>query len=1031
MKPWSVSWLVAGSLLSLALAAAANEPSVPAPVELLGADLAPGLAERGSFPTQLTGFGDRVLFRARDPRHGEELWSSDGTEAGTHRVLDSCPGPCSGAVGQPAVIGERFFFVALEGGRLSLWVGERGSSGSTGSAGGRETVRRVALFDSFAQATVQQLTPLGDRAVFAGSDAEHGVEPWISDGTPGGTRRLADLCTEPGCSSFPSELVAVGGSVYFSARDPEHGEELFVTDGTSAGTRLAADICPGACDSLAVNLFPWRGRVWFAAFRPAEGLELWSAAPGEGARREGDLEPGAESSFPSDFFVWRDRLYFRALSGSGGTWYRIDHPGAPPVVAAELQGLQDFLFGFTVVGEALHFLSVGDEGADLWVLDGAGDGSGSVPRHLAALAGGARPLGSVGGTVLYAELAPGEATLWRTDGTVAGTVAIRGFDSLLSLPGAVAGGRLLFGADGDDTGVELWRVGAAGAPVRVANLAHDEASSSPFALTPLGDGVAFLAGDDLRGEGSPLEGALWRAAEAQDGLGVERLSDQDDFSELVPFSESVAAVRYGELWRFAADGARALLYDGQHPEDLAAAGATLFFSTYGQGQEVWASDGTPDGTRLVVDADPTWSDECPILCPGQETYPRQLTALGSRAVFVAYAGDPVQERLWVSDGSAIGGSGSGTHPIDDDGAFEGEPTIRFDRLTAVGETLFFIAWRRAEWPGETHRTVWRWRPDGGAPEPVADLAPVPGTASLPLLAAVGDRLVFVQPAANEPPSAPGGDHDEIWAVGEAGPAVRIGPVDGPPSFVREIGALGSRALLSVLSRDRGDEPWVVDGGTITPLGDLAPGSLSARPSGFVTVGACSLFSASGQGLGDELWITDGAPAGTRPVLDLAPGEAASGPSWITVAGGLVYFSADDGAHGRELFAVPTAAVNDLCDGVPPGPWLEAPGLPGFRVKARFEAQGGAVVEGALAAGCLPETLCVSGALPDRIELFVRVVGPKPNGKLWPTLVRFSTSAIEVWIEQASTGTVRHYRLEGAAPGDDSLDGLFDRTGFDP
>jgi hypothetical protein len=81
--------------------------------------------------------------------------------------------------------------------------------------------------------------------------------------------------------------------------------------------------------------------------------------------------------------------------------------------------------------------------------------------------------------------------------------------------------------------------------------------------------------------------------------------------------------------------------------------------------------------------------------------------------------------------------------------------------------------------------------------------------------------------------------------------------------------------------------------------------------------------------------------------------------------------------------------------------------------------------------CIDETVCVSGAVAGRSEIFLRVVGPKPNGRLWPTLVRFTTSTVEVWIEQVSTGEMRYYRLEGASPGDDDLTGLFDRQGFLP
>ncbi len=73
----------------------------------------------------------------------------------------------------------------------------------------------------------------------------------------------------------------------------------------------------------------------------------------------------------------------------------------------------------------------------------------------------------------------------------------------------------------------------------------------------------------------------------------------------------------------------------------------------------------------------------------------------------------------------------------------------------------------------------------------------------------------------------------------------------------------------------------------------------------------------------------------------------------------------------------------------------------------------------------------SGALPGRSEVFARVVGPKPNGFLWPTLVKFSTSQVEVWVRQTATGEVRRYLLEGARPGFDELPGLFDRQGFTP
>lgn len=115
---------------------------------------------------------------------------------------------------------------------------------------------------------------------------------------------------------------------------------------------------------------------------------------------------------------------------------------------------------------------------------------------------------------------------------------------------------------------------------------------------------------------------------------------------------------------------------------------------------------------------------------------------------------------------------------------------------------------------------------------------------------------------------------------------------------------------------------------------------------------------------------------------------------------------------------------------PPGPELASSELPGYSFKVRFSAGGGAL-QGALEDRCIPETACLSGAIPGRSEVFLRVVGPKPNGRMWPTLVKFSTSTVEVWLRQHSTGLLRYYRLEGARPGFDELPGLFDRVGFEP
>jgi hypothetical protein len=63
--------------------------------------------------------------------------------------------------------------------------------------------------------------------------------------------------------------------------------------------------------------------------------------------------------------------------------------------------------------------------------------------------------------------------------------------------------------------------------------------------------------------------------------------------------------------------------------------------------------------------------------------------------------------------------------------------------------------------------------------------------------------------------------------------------------------------------------------------------------------------------------------------------------------------------------------------------------------------------------CVPETICYSGALPGRSEVFVRMTGPR-QGHFVPSLVKFNTTKVQIWIQQESTGKVNYYELAEAS-----------------
>lgn len=129
---------------------------------------------------------------------------------------------------------------------------------------------------------------------------------------------------------------------------------------------------------------------------------------------------------------------------------------------------------------------------------------------------------------------------------------------------------------------------------------------------------------------------------------------------------------------------------------------------------------------------------------------------------------------------------------------------------------------------------------------------------------------------------------------------------------------------------------------------------------------------------------------------------------------------------------------ECSDSIPPPPpppppsdgFFSDPSYPDFRFRVSIGPVGD-TRPGNREPSCQPETVCVSGALLGRSEIFIRILGPRPNGFLWPTLVRFTPSRVEVDILQASTGQVNTYTLPAVPPGVDELSGLQDRTGFLP
>jgi ELWxxDGT repeat protein len=161
------------------------------PQPILLKDINPGIAS--SVPYGFLYLNGRTVFIATNVEHGSELWSTDGTPEGTGLFKEINPLSADG-------IG---FATSLES----------------------QGVMNGVLY-------------------FTGTDPQHGDELWRTNGTPEGTWMVKDI--RPGTNgSNPGNFINANGTIFFMADDGVHGWELWKTDGSGSGTVFVKDVISG------------------------------------------------------------------------------------------------------------------------------------------------------------------------------------------------------------------------------------------------------------------------------------------------------------------------------------------------------------------------------------------------------------------------------------------------------------------------------------------------------------------------------------------------------------------------------------------------------------------------------------------------------------------------------------------------------------------------------------------------------------------------------------------------------------------
>ena len=818
--------------------------------------------------------GGRMFFTFCDDKNACELWFSDGSAAGTRLVAH---------LQHADDIQE--FLVAGSGLFASIGViGVNGRCELLHSDGSSDGTWRVAFppppgercYDG-----VRHLVPAGNGVFFTGCSETTGCEPWHSDGSVAGTIRLADIDPGPG-DGLPEpdddspEFVVVDGVFYFLAYAPNTGMELWRSDGSPSGTYLVKDINPGPADGFILRydffssyraVFTVVGHsLYFVASDGIHGFELWRTdGTPDGTDMVADAIPGSAGVF--DFFASPcdcDANPTNRLAVSNALWFvtcKWDEEGEP------------------------------EDTWQLWRSDGTATGTAQMADGIDA-----RFLVAVGDAALFAFYDEPNQTsaLGRADSAHADTVAALpgGPESWSSFPDGI-----IFTSRSADIGSEpWWSDGTPAGTYLLRDIGGQDASASPSNLIAFGDLLLFSADDGVHGR------ELWRSDATEEGTTLVA-----DINPGAAAANPTRPIRLGNAVLFAAD-------DGVH------------------GVELWRSDGTPAGTRIVADINSGPGGSAPDRfivvgieeqlitddgVHGRELWRSNGTAAGTALVrdirpgMESSVGDQDNGARAVLDGRLYFSADDGVHGFalwESDGTPDGTVLrVELGDGDQDGASDFFAAGGRLYFSLYLADSVAEWETDGSdsGTRRLDSLWELFSPASAGgVTYALGEGVVGGQLV------------DGVWRLDSNGVWE---PVATNFLFFR-LFAVGNQ-LFSL--KAWGAALWRFGVGFEPP--DPGRGNWIEFSDFAVADRRILLYD----DYYNALWATDGTAPGTSP-LQYLPGadplrsDAYTGATYsiaFTPAGDHIFFSSNSGTAGEELWAVPVAALTEVCTddctGAPP------------------------------------------------------------------------------------------------------------------
>lgn len=550
-----------------------------------------------SKPTKLHALGNKLLFQAATLDSGEEPWISDGTRQGTFLLKDLTRGSASTRLQAILALGSHAYFVIPN---LSKTYTLYRTDGTTQ---GTQPITELGI--EWPQPI--SLTPYGNRFLFPNKDSAHGLEPWIGDGTPQGTKILVDLVLKRTLTqgSDPRNFRALGDLLYFSTAQLGHINSLWKTDVAGLGAKKITTVRTGARIQKAGDRI-----LWMEGANP-----MWKLLAYDPRQKKITPLLTTQGAF-SELNTLGEKWYFSEKPLNGKTlkfWVTDGTKAGTKPLSWIPSGSLDVRYSTIPFGRRALLIgpiyrTLPQKTFSIWLTDGSKAGTQALATITSPI-----PLKFIfpqgyaqwGNDLVFAfkmidSRYASKTLLFHTNGTPAGTKLIKTL-AQDRLPRIEAlGGKFFFSLYARNTGMELWvSDGTPKGTKLLKDLLPGPASSFPSSMTRVGNRIVFSAYSPNLGWEIYVSDGTAKGTKLLKDIWPGKKSGLLRFLHIIPIGS-------------------------RHVAFLANDGTS--------GKRLWVTDGTPSGTkpasRPLKDADTNIDLENPRFALGRLFYSWATRAYG-------------------------------------------------------------------------------------------------------------------------------------------------------------------------------------------------------------------------------------------------------------------------------------------------------------------------------------------------------------------------------------------------------------------